>query len=320
MSRILVAEDDADVAQVVKLALEDGGHACSVARDGAETLELAHRELPDLLILDLGMPKLSGDEVLACLREEPRTRYIPAIVLTAKTGSSEKVRRLLAGADDYITKPFDIDELAARVSRALTRAAELRALNPLSGLPGNRAINEAIDERLRRGWPFACLWIDVDSFKAFNDHYGFARGDVLIERLGAILTDAVRGETGTFLGHVGGDDFVLLAPLERAEALANAAIERFDAAIGELYDPADRARGHLEAIDRRGQPQRARLATLSIGIVRASGDRFANVTDLARAAAEVKEVAKRLPGSAWAIDRRRAPAKTGVTGRASSRR
>src|SRR2546426_3528273 len=90
MSRILVAEDDADVAEVVKLALEDGGHACSVARDGAETLELARQELPDLLILDLGMPKLSGDAVLACLREEPRTRYIPAIVLTARTGSSDK--------------------------------------------------------------------------------------------------------------------------------------------------------------------------------------------------------------------------------------
>ena len=233
---------------------------------------------------------------------------MPAIVLTAHVEVQEKVTRLLAGADDYVTKPFDIEELSARVTRALTRTAELRALNPLSGLPGNRVISDQIERRLRRATPFACLWVDVDAFKAFNDHYGFTRGDALIERLGAILTETIRCEPDAFVGHVGGDDFVVLARPERAESIAKAVIKRFDAEIGALYDAADRARGHLAGVDRKGHPRRLPLASLSIGIVRASPERFAHVTDLARAAAEVKELAKRRPGSGWAVDRRRTPA------------
>ena len=232
-----------------------------------------------------------------------------AIILTAQTGARETVIRLTAGADDYVTKPFDIDVLEARVARALTRAAELRALNPLSGLPGNRAITDEIEARLDRRDPFACLWVDVNAFKSFNDHYGFARGDVLIERLAAILTTIARDERDAFLGHVGGDDFVLLTSPERAEAIASHAIDDFDREVGTLYDPADRARGHLEATDRRGRPRRTALATLSIGIVRADAGRFATATELSRAAAEVKEVAKRQPGSGWAVDRRRASTK-----------
>ncbi|TME96365.1 MAG: response regulator [Chloroflexi bacterium] len=309
MSRILVAEDDADVADAVRLSLEDAGHCCAIARDGAAALEMARTETPDLLVLDLAMPKVSGDEVLAHLRADPRTRYVPAIILTAQTGARETVIRLTAGADDYVTKPFDIDVLEARVARALTRAAELRALNPLSGLPGNRAITDEIEARLDRRDPFACLWVDVNAFKSFNDHYGFARGDVLIERLAAILTTIARDERDAFLGHVGGDDFVLLTSPERAEAVASHAIDDFDREVGTLYDPADRARGHLEATDRRGRPRRTALATLSIGIVRADAGRFATATELSRAAAEVKEVAKRQPGSGWAVDRRRAPTK-----------
>lgn len=316
MSRILVAEDDADVAEAVKLSLEDAGHSCCVARDGLEALEAARADSPDLIVLDLAMPKLSGDEVLERLRAEQRTRYLPAIILTAQTGAHESIARLNAGADDYVTKPFDVDELAARVSRAINRAAELRALNPLSGLPGNRAITDEIEVRLARAEPFACLWIDIDDFKSFNDHYGFARGDALIERLAGMLTSVARHEPSAFLGHVGGDDMVLLSSVPRAVALAAEVVRRFDAEIGELYEPEDRARGYVEAVDRRGVAQRAPLVTLSIGIVRADALRFASATDVARAAAEVKEVAKRTPGSGWALDRRRAPARAEATSKA----
>ena len=305
--RVLVVDDERDVRDVVSAALEDAGFDCLVASDGAEALDLAHATVPDAVILDVRMPQLTGEEVHRALRRDAATRYVPVIFLSAQRDTKSKARLILEGADDYVTKPFDTDELVARVTSAIRRTASLRALNPLSGLPGNLAITTELARRLALGVPSACLYVDLDHFKEFNDHYGFARGDEMIVLLARLLGSSVDTSSGSaFVGHVGGDDFVLVVPEGDAEDIARLIVRSFDAKVPWVYDNEDRERGFIVRTDRRGVEIDLPFVTVSIGIVPVTATRFADAVAVSRAAAEVKEIAKRRDGSSWAVDRRQA--------------
>ena len=305
-AHVLVVDDDSAVRELIVAALSDAGFDCVAAPDGTRAIDLARRDPPDAVVLDILMPGLTGDDVHRALRRDPRTRYTPVIFLSAQHESREKVKRLVEGADDYLTKPFDTDELAARVSAAIRRSRELRALNPLSGLPGNVAITGEITRRLGDVASWSCVYCDIDQFKEFNDHYGFARGDKLIVALAGTL-EAVAEATAPdgFVGHVGGDDFVLIVPDGVAEKAAGEIVRRFDAAAPSLYDGVDRERGYIARPDRRGVERQFPFVSVSLGIVPIARTRFVDAVAVSRAAAEVKEIAKRREGSGWAVDRRR---------------
>jgi len=303
-ARVLVVEDDEATRGALHALLDDAGYVCDEVSDGERAVAAMRDARFDLVVLDLGLPGMSGADVHRQLRRDPRTRFLPIVFLTAHTDRQVKLAELEAGAEDFITKPYDADELLARVGAAVRRWTGMRAVNPLSGLPGNPTITEEIESRLARGEDFALLYVDIDRFKEFNDHYGFTRGDRVITMLAEILIH-VAGADQRFVGHIGGDDFVVLARTDEAEALAEGITRRFDDGIRALYDGVDRARGWIEAHDRRGKLRRFPFATVSIGIVNVPPGRFDGATAAARAAAEVKEVAKRQPGSAWAVDRRK---------------
>jgi diguanylate cyclase (GGDEF)-like protein len=303
-ARVLVVEDDEATRCALRALLDDAGYICDEASDGERAVAAMRDALFDLVVLDLGLPGMSGADVHRRLRRDPRTRFLPIVFLTAHTDRQVKLAELEAGAEDFITKPYDADELLARVGAAVRRWSGMRAVNPLSGLPGNPTITEEIESRLGRDEDFALLYVDIDRFKEFNDHYGFTRGDRVITMLSEILVH-VAGADQRFVGHIGGDDFVVLARSDEAEALAKEITLRFDDEIRSHYDPADRARGWIEAHDRRGRLRHTPFATVSIGIVNVPPGRFDGATAAARAAAEVKEVAKRHAGSTWAVDRRK---------------
>ncbi|HEX9266260.1 MAG TPA: response regulator [Candidatus Limnocylindria bacterium] len=303
-ARVLVVEDDEATRGALHALLDDAGYVCDEVSDGERAVAAMRDARFDLVVLDLGLPGMSGADVHRQLRRDPRTRFLPIVFLTAHTDRQVKLAELEAGAEDFITKPYDADELLARVGAAVRRWTGMRAVNPLSGLPGNPTITEEIESRLARGEDFALLYVDIDRFKEFNDHYGFTRGDRVITMLAEILIH-VAGADQRFVGHIGGDDFVVLARTDEAEALAEGITRRFDDGIRALYDGVDRARGWIEAHDRRGKLRHFPFATVSIGIVNVPPGRFDGATAAARAAAEVKEVAKRQPGSAWAVDRRK---------------
>ncbi len=305
--RVLVVDDDPEVRSLVMATLGDAGYECMGAADGLEGLRLARLHTPDAVVLDVFMPKLSGDDVHHALRRDSATRYVPVIFLSADTAPKDKARRLLDGADDYISKPFDLDELTARVTASLRSATSLRALNPLSGLPGNVSISNELTRRLGDGSRSACLYADLDHFKEFNDHYGFARGDqmiVLLARLIVTVAEAI--STDTFVGHVGGDDFVLVVPEAAAEDSARAIVRGFDELVPTVYDPSDRKKRFIVRTDRRGVQHNLPFVTVSLGIVPVAPERFPDAVAVSRAAAEVKEIAKRRDGSSWAVDRRQA--------------
>jgi diguanylate cyclase (GGDEF)-like protein len=304
--KILVVDDDPDIARFVELNLRTHGYETHVASDGEEALEQAFAVRPDLVLLDVTMPKMDGFEVAQRLRSDPRTSNVSIIMLTARALSVDKVLGLTAGADDYVIKPCDPVELVARVKGTLRRAQEMRALSPLTGLPGNMRIQEELHGLVSSGASFALLYADLDNFKAYNDHYGFLRGDEAIRFAARCLQEQAMelvGE-GVFVGHVGGDDFVVICPPEQAEELCRSIIALCTEKVPALYDPPDRERGYIEVENRRGQTERFPFFSISIGVATTDRRAFSHQGEAVSVATELKEYAKRDQGSSYAVDRR----------------
>jgi diguanylate cyclase (GGDEF)-like protein len=302
---ILVVDDDPDIARFVEVNLRSAGYDVSVAGDGQEALDRAADLRPDLVLLDVMMPRLDGFEVAQRLRKNPQTANTSIIMLTAKALSSDKVTGLQSGADDYIIKPFDPIELLARVKGTLRRAKEMRNLSPLTGLPGNIRIQEEIERQVREHRPFAVLYLDLDNFKTYNDKYGFVRGDRLIQGTARMLQDAVMAhDTDGFVGHVGGDDFVAVVDPEAAEDVAKDVCARFDQDRNLYYEDEDIERGFVRMEDRKGVEQDIPLVSVSIGIATTSKRAFAHYGEAVAVATEMKQFAKRDGGSSYAVDRR----------------
>jgi diguanylate cyclase (GGDEF)-like protein len=302
---ILVVDDDPDIARFVEVNLRSAGYDVSVAGDGEEALERASELRPDLVLLDVMMPRLDGFEVAQRLRKNPQTANTSIIMLTAKALSSDKVTGLQSGADDYIIKPFDPIELLARVKGTLRRAKEMRNLSPLTGLPGNIRIQEEIERKVREQHPFAVLYVDLDNFKTYNDKYGFVRGDRLIQGTARMIQDAVMATDGDgFVGHVGGDDFVAVVDPAMAEDVAKRVCERFDQDRSLYYEDEDLDRGFVRMEDRKGVEQDIPLVSVSIGIATTAKRAFAHYGEAVAVATEMKQFAKRDGGSSYAVDRR----------------
>ncbi|HEX2089824.1 MAG TPA: response regulator [Actinomycetota bacterium] len=303
---ILVVDDDPDVARFVEVNLRSAGYSVTVASNGEEAMERALELRPDLVLLDVMMPKMDGFEVAQRLRRDSRTSSSSIIMLTAKALSSDKVLGLSSGADDYIIKPFDPVELLARVKGTLRRAREMRALSPLTGLPGNIRVQEEIRRRVAEDEPFSLLYADLDYFKAYNDHYGFVRGDRAIQGLARLINDVVHDMAGPqgFVGHVGGDDFIIIVPPDMGELVAKTLVERFDEVSPSLYDSIDRERGCIEVPDRQGNVKVFPMLALSIGVASTSARRFTHYGEAVTTATELKQFAKREAGSSYALDRR----------------
>jgi len=306
--RVLVADDDPDILTVVKINLELDGFEVDTAVDGEDAIQKATSTPPNVIVLDIMMPRMDGLTALHRLRSQAATANIPIILLTARGLPEDRVRGLELGADDYITKPFDITELAARVRAVLRRTQAARDLSPLTGLPGNFKITAEVEDCIRDGRAFALVHGDLDNFKAFNDHYGFMRGDEVIRFCASSFIEAVEilGMKDTFVGHIGGDDFVAVIHPEMAEAFAKEVIERFDDGILDLYDTADALRGYIEVIDRRGERYAFPVVSLSLGVASTEVREIGTQWEASAIAVEMKEFAKKQQGSTYRIDRRTA--------------
>jgi len=310
---VLVVDDDEQMLKLIKRVLERAGFECVAVGDGKAAHDAAIDWRPDIIILDLMLGATTGEEILIELRKDFRTRLIPVIFLTVRSSLKDKVDHLLNGADDYVTKPFIPEELVARLRAVITRATTTRDLNPLTGMSGNSDILREITNRLVAPDRFAVLYPDIDAFKSYNDHYGFVRGDDVIKTLSTIILEVLEENPSKrhFAGHVGGDDFVILTEPQLAEPIAEEITKRFDASVPALYDLVDRERGWIEYEERNGNKVRAEFVSVSIGVVIAEAGSYASAAALAARAAEVKGVAKRMPGSKWVLDRRRPPERHG---------
>ena len=304
--RILVVDDDPDILQFVRLNLELDGFQVDLAGGGKEALERAAESPPDLMLLDVMMPEIDGLTVLRRLRSDPGTSSIPVIVLTARSLAEDRVKGLDLGADDYITKPFDLEELIARVRTVLRRSQQMRDLSPLTGLPGNFRITAKLEECIDRGLEVAVVHADLDNFKAFNDHYGFMRGDSVIKFTAKVLLDAAEkvDDPIGFIGHVGGDDFVAIVSSENMKPFCDEVVVRFDDGVLDHYDTADALQGYIEVTDRRGERHAFPICSLSMGVATSERRKLTSEWEASSVASEMKEVAKRVGGTNYQVDRR----------------
>ena len=283
---VLVADDEPGVREVLRRLLGASGCRVLCAADGVQALALARDASPDIVLLDLNMPGLDGWGVLRGLREGSRTRLLPVIMLTSADAMADRIGGLELGADDYVTKPFHHAELKARVEGVLRRHRRSLAANPLTGLPGNTAIEDEVERRITLGEPFALFHADIDRFKAFNDAHGFAAGDRVIVETAALLREAA-GEN--FVGHIGGDDYALVTGATDAPLVAQRLVTLFD----------ERAPGMTPSAT-------TRPLTLSVGIATTTRRSFAGYRQAATTASEMKGYLKAHPAalSRFAFDRR----------------
>ncbi|MBO9324145.1 MAG: response regulator [Roseiflexus sp.] len=304
--RILIADDEPAVRQLLELVLRSQGYEVVTTQNGDQLVRTAQEWIPDLVIIDLMMPQMDGYEAIRQLRNDTRTAHVPMLILTARSTAEDVVTGFDTGADDYVTKPFNIPELLARIRAHLRRAAQTPVHNPLTGLAGNVLLTEELKYRLKNDTPFALLYVDLDNFKAFNDTYGPARGDRLIKLVAGVLTDVIqeKGAASDFIGHIGGDDFAVLTSPERLDEICQSIIALFDMRVRDLYDPEDLARGYLRGVDRQGVPRNFPITTISIGVVTNCRRHFTDYEEISRVAAEMKQYAKQLPGSTYAVDSR----------------
>jgi len=309
--KILIVDDDPDILDVLKITLEDEGYKIREAHNGQEALDMIKKESPDLLITDLKMPKMDGNALCQALREDMLVHHMPIIMLTGKKEVTDKVSGINAGADDYIVKPFEPQELVARVKMILRRSARDLDANPLTKLPGNISILNEIQERIKKKEFFAICYIDLDKFKAFNDKYGFKNGDEVIKNTANILIGSVqkKGTPEDFIGHVGGDDFVVITSPDRSKEISKDIITEFDSMAPGLYSQEDKKKKYIVTKDRQGKAEKVPLLSISIAIVSNKKRRIKHVARVGQIGAELKKYAKSLKGSNYVTERRKTKTK-----------
>ncbi|MBI4248455.1 MAG: response regulator [Elusimicrobia bacterium] len=303
---VLLADDEPQLLKVLKIALESGGFAVETASDGDEAWEKIRKGNIDLAILDLQMPGKDGLEVCRLVKEDLDLSLMPVILLTAASDTESKVRGLTLGVDDYITKPVNVRELLARIWMVFRRMRQELEANPLTRLPGNIAIEKRIHEAIAKGKDFAVLYIDLNQFKAYNDAYGYAAGDYVLKTTAKILVAAARsGNPGNFIGHIGGDDFIIATDASEAEAICQKIIDNFDRQVPEFYKQEDRERGYILGKDRRGEPRQFPLLSVAIGVATTRNRPLTSLGQVSQIGAELKSYAKTLGGSRCVVDRRK---------------
>ncbi len=302
---VLLVEDDPDAAEAVASLLDLEGYDVVVERSGSAALTAVQVNRPDLLLLDLGLPDVDGLVVCQRLRADPRWDSLGIVALTARAGLEHTILGLQNGLDGYLQKPFDAEDLLARIAAMLRQSRRERGTNPLTRLPGNNAIEAALVSRLETGAEFAVCYLDIDHFKAYNDRYGFAAGDQAILGLASAIScslDAI-GSDG-FQGHVGGDDFIVLLDTAEVDEFCSRVIAAFEDVVAAAYSAADRARGTVEVEDRTGVVREVPIMSVSAAVVLQQGGRFAHLGEISRAAAELKTHVKRRGGGTFMVDRR----------------
>jgi diguanylate cyclase (GGDEF)-like protein len=288
-ARLLVVEDDVDIANMLKIYFTSLKYDVDVANRGRDALEKTKQVLPHLIVLDIMLPDIDGYEVCRTLRTSTRTSHIPVIFLTQKDERSDKLQGLELGADDYITKPFDIEELKLRVQGAIRRSERESLTDPRSGLPAGRLIEEQL-RRIIREKDWSLLDVRVNNFEAFKDVYGFVAGDDVV-RFAAMMIGEVVDELGTtsdFIGHAGGDNFIIITTEDAAPRIRQKLKERFANEVQSHYNFIDRQQGFIQAPKAEGGAEKVGFMYLSAGLVSPSLQSFADIREITELASEAR--------------------------------
>jgi DNA-binding response OmpR family regulator len=288
-ARLLIVEDDPDISNMLRIFFSSQGFEVDVAARGGDALERTRQVMPHLIVLDIMLPDIDGYEVCRRLRTTTRTSHVPVIFLTQKDERSDKLQGLELGADDYITKPFDIEELRWRVQNAINRSERESLTDPQTGLPAGRLIEDQLRRIIRqKGW--ALMDIRLNYFEPFKDVYGFIAGNDVLRSTSMLLGEVVdrHGTPTDFIGHAGGDNFIVITSDQSAAMIRSQLKTRFNQEVLTHYNFIDRQQGYIMAVNPDGKLEQAPLMSLAIGIVTPTQHMFADIREITEVAAEAR--------------------------------
>lgn len=307
---ILIAEKNPNIRSLITTRLSVRDYKIVEVTESEEVLRALEREKVDLVLLATNLERIGSKYLIEKIREKPPLANLPIILMAEENEIAELVMSQDRGFDDFLVKPFNSLVLQLRVGLNISRARHRVEANALTGLPGNQSIERVVRTKIEKNEKFSVIYIDINHFKSFNDQYGFEKGDDVIKHTAKILLQTAEnlGESsGAFVGHIGGDDFVVVTRPEQEEAFARAFIGEFDRIMPSYYNEADRKRGTVRVTNRQGKRETFPLMSCSVAACTNLYFTYKNLGEIARDVAEVKTYLKSQPGSHYLRDRRSAP-------------
>ncbi|MEA2101340.1 MAG: diguanylate cyclase [Thermodesulfobacteriota bacterium] len=287
-------------------ALEGQFEDIHVINTDRDAISAIYMDPPDLILIEKALSLETNNGVIRELKGSSIYAHLPLVLILNKD-DMDKIQWDTLLADDFIFVSDNAALIRARIAFIIARTCRKMDTNPLTKLPGNESIMRVIQKMFDERRQIAIAWVDLDSFKPFNDFYGFSRGDEILLATARIITNAVKeiGEDTGFVGHIGGDDFVFICPLRLVRRLCEEIIMRFDMVVRNFYNDEDLKEGHIISKDRSGNSSPFDIMTLSIAVVENINGQYRHYGEVSRDATEIKKYVKTLKGSNFMINRRK---------------
>lgn len=273
----------------------------------SDKLEIALKSIPSLIIINEDTIEEDPIEICQKIKSDEDNSITPIIVMSSNKEHEHRLNMLKLGVSHYIKHPIDEDYLYYTIINVLGLIYINRRVSPLTGLPGNVQIQAEMKKRFSSKETFAMMYLDLDNFKAYNDVYGFLKGDEIIKFTAKTILKNVHTDEyeDSFVGHIGGDDFVAIISETNYDKICQNIIADFDNNVTKFFTDEDAEKGYIEVANRKGVIEQFPLTSISIGVVEVENGRFANVLEIGEAGASVKHLAKTIQGSTYVIDRRK---------------
>ena len=270
-------------------------------------INVALKNIPSIIIINEDAIEVDVLDLCKKIRNDEDNSITPIIVVSSNFEKEHRIEILKESVEYYIKKPVNPQYLYYTIKNLNRLLSINRRISPLTGLPGNVQIHAELKKRILNGEEFSVLYLDLDNFKAYNDVYGFLKGDEIIKFTADTIVRCVHEyiHDGAFVGHIGGDDFIAILPVLKTEKICESIIANFDAKVTDFFVEDDVEKGYIEVANRKGIIEQFPLTSISIGVVEADKNRFANMLEIGEIGAQVKHTAKSVMGSSYAIDRRR---------------
>ena len=301
----IIDDDDSSILVFQELFKNDKDYKFISVK--SDMIDIALKNIPTMIIINEDAVKVDIIDLCKKIRNDDDNVITPVIVVSSNTNQEHRIKILSESIEYYIKKPVNEKYLYHTVKNTMRLITINRRISPLTGLPGNVQIHAEIKKRLSNKEPFSVLYLDLDNFKAYNDIYGFLKGDEIIKFTANTILNLVHEEIpdGSFVGHIGGDDFVAIVPTLECEKLCQNIIACFDENVKDFFTPEDFERGYIEVANRKGVIEQFPLTSISIGVVVADKNRFYNMLEIGEVGAQVKHAAKSILGSSYSIDKRK---------------
>ena len=301
----IIDDDESSILVFNELFKEDKEYKFISVK--SDMIDVALKNIPSMIIINEDAIEVDIVDLCKKIRNDDDNSITPVIVVSSNDIPEHRIEILKEAIEYYIKKPVNENYLYYTVKNIIRLLTINRRISPLTGLPGNVQIHAELKKRLANKEEFSVLYLDLDNFKAYNDVYGFLKGDEIIKFTSNVILECIHRDVpeGSFVGHIGGDDFVAIIPTLKCEKICQDIIASFDSKVLQFYTPADIEKGYIEVANRKGIIEQFPLTSISIGVVVVDKNRFYNMLEIGEVGAQVKHAAKSVMGSSYSIDRRK---------------